>query len=122
MILRHFHIEIRTGVSNVLGSEDGAFLADQQGRTERIAANIVRANGQVAYFEALDTVDVQALVYHSVLDDGIAFARSHAACSQAVPGCFDMALHPFLNFRDIFFAILNRLVSPLLVGVEYVGR
>lgn len=36
MILRHFHIEIRTGVSKVLGSEDGAFLADQQGRLKSI--------------------------------------------------------------------------------------
>lgn len=60
---------------------------------ESITAHIIRTDGQIADLQALDAVDVQALVENAALGrDAAALARSHATCSQGVPGCFDMTL------------------------------
>lgn len=60
---------------------------------EGIAANIIGTDGQIADLQALDAVDVQTLVEDTAVGgDVAALARCHAACSQGVPGCFDVAL------------------------------
>jgi hypothetical protein len=91
MVLRHLHIQSRTTVSKILTRQHGALLANQQRSTVRVAAHVVGANGQVSDLEALDAMDVEAVVEDAVLDDGVTFAGSHGACSEGVPCCFDVA-------------------------------
>lgn len=84
-------------------------------------------------------MDVQALVHNSMLNDGIAFFGGHAACSEAVPGGFDVTLHwgyclaicilihenflltPFFDVCNIFLAIFDRFPSSLLARIEHIG-
>lgn len=91
MIVRHLHIQRRARVPEILTRQDGTLLANQQGGAVRVAADIVGADGKVGNLEALDAVDVEALVEDAVLDDGVAFARGHGAGAEGVPGCFDVA-------------------------------
>lgn len=92
MVLRHPHIERAAAVPEILGREHGALFADQQRGAVRVAADVVRADGQVGDLKVLDAVHVQALVQHAVLDDAVAFLRRHRARAQRVPGRFDVAL------------------------------
>jgi hypothetical protein len=57
-----------------------------------VTADIVRANGQVRNLQALDTVDVEALIEHTVLDDAVTLLRGHGARAEGVPGCLNVAL------------------------------
>jgi hypothetical protein len=57
-----------------------------------VASDIVRANGQVRNLQALDAVDVEALVEHTVLDDAVALLGGHGARAERVPGSLDVAL------------------------------
>lgn len=115
MVVRHPHLKSGAGVAKVLGSQDGGFLADEQsslrdftvnnldsrvflssGRTYAVgvAADVVRADRQVCDLQALDAVDVQALVDNTtVLGELVALPWRHAASSEAVPGGLNMALH-----------------------------
>ena len=45
----------------------------------RVAAHIVRANTQVSHLEALNTVDIQALIEDTMLDDAVALLGCHGA-------------------------------------------
>jgi hypothetical protein len=91
MVLWHLHIQSRTTVSKILTRQHGALLANQQRSAVRVAANIVGTDGQVSDLETLDAVDVEALIQDAVLDDGVAFARSHGTCSEGMPCCLDVA-------------------------------
>jgi hypothetical protein len=86
-----------------------------------VAANIVRANGQIGNLEVLDTVDVEALIEHTVLNDAVALLRGHGASlisqmmnvagvertyTKTMPSRLNMSLHPFLNMLDILLTIL----------------
>jgi hypothetical protein len=57
-----------------------------------VTSDIVRANGQVRNLQALDAVDVEALVEHTVLDDAVALLGGHGARAERVPGSLDVAL------------------------------
>ena len=57
-----------------------------------VTAHIVRANGQVRNLQALDAVDVKALVEHTVFDDAVTLLGSHGARAEGVPGGLDVAL------------------------------
>ena len=55
-------------------------LLDCIGRDDlRVAADVVGADRKVSDLEALDVVDVQALIEHTVLDDAVALLRGHRA-------------------------------------------
>lgn len=62
MVSRHLHIERGTTVAKILSSKDSTLLTNEQRSRVRVAANIVRADGQVSNLEALDTVNIEALV------------------------------------------------------------
>jgi hypothetical protein len=57
-----------------------------------VTSDIVRANGQVRNLQALDAVDVEALVEHTVLDDAVTLLGGHGARAERVPGSLDVAL------------------------------
>jgi hypothetical protein len=99
MIIRDLHLQSLATVAQVLGNKHSALLTNQEGRgicriiisqksqesrrkqvlLTSVAANIVRADGQISYLEVLDTVDVQALVEHAVLNNAVALFRGHGA-------------------------------------------
>jgi hypothetical protein len=91
MIRRDLHVERLTFITQILGRQHGALLADEQRSRVRVAADVVRADGQVGNLEASYAVHVEALVEHAVAYDGVAFARRHRAGAEGVPGCFDVA-------------------------------
>jgi hypothetical protein len=57
-----------------------------------VTSDIVRANGQVRNLQALDAVHVEALIEHTVLDDGVTLLGGHGARAERVPGGLDVAL------------------------------
>jgi len=57
-----------------------------------VTSDIVRANGQIRNLQALDAVNVKALIEHTVLDDAVALLGSHGARAKGVPGSLDVAL------------------------------
>jgi hypothetical protein len=112
MVSRDLHIQIGSRVAQVLRNQDSALFTDKESslsvvivsvwqspretkkrdtHAESIAAHIVRADRQVADFEPLDTMDIEALVNNaSVWRDRVALSRSHAARAEAVPGCLNV--------------------------------
>jgi hypothetical protein len=91
MVLWNLHIQRLARVSEILARQHGALLANQQRSAVRVAADVVRADGQVRDLEALDAVDVEALVEDAVFDNRVAVARGHGARAEGVPCCFDVA-------------------------------
>jgi hypothetical protein len=111
------HLKRIATISQILRRQDSTLFADEQGSLftslasiitiitqlegstyrESVTPNIVRTDTQVRDLEVLDAMDIQALVEDTVLDDVVALAGRHAACSQGMPGCLAVALHPFLN-------------------------
>ena len=67
---------------------------------ESVAANIVRADGEIRHLQVLDAVDVQSLIQDTMLDNAITLLGSHATCSKRVPGGLDMSLNPFLDMSN----------------------
>lgn len=118
MVRRHLHIQRLPGVPQVLADEHCGLLADQQSRRVSVAPDIVRADTQIRNLEPLDTVDVQPLVQHAVLDDAVALTRRHGAGAQAVPGALDVALDPLLDGLDVALVVLELLVAVHPVRVE----
>jgi hypothetical protein len=57
-----------------------------------VTSNVVRADGQVRNLQALDAVDVEALIEHTVLDDAVTLLGGHGARAERVPGGLDVAL------------------------------
>jgi hypothetical protein len=57
-----------------------------------VTADIVRAERQVRNLQALDAVDVKALVEHTVFDDTVTLLRGHGARAEGVPGSLDVTL------------------------------
>lgn len=112
VVSRDLHIQIGSRVAQVLRNQDGALFTDKESslsivivsiyqrsretkkrntHAESVAAHIVRADRQVADFEPLDTMDIEALVNNaSVWRDRVALSRSHAASAEAVPGCLNV--------------------------------
>lgn len=91
MIRRHLHIQRPPRVPEILCRQHSALLADKQRRAVRVAADVIRADGQIRDFQPLDAVHVEALVEDAVLDDRVALAGRHGARAQAVPGGFYVA-------------------------------
>jgi hypothetical protein len=91
MVVWNLHVQRLARVSKILARQHGALLANQQGGTVRVAANVIGTDGQVSNLEALDAVDVEALVENTVFDDGVAVAWGHGARAEGVPCCFDVA-------------------------------
>jgi hypothetical protein len=91
MVVWNLHVQRLARVSKILARQHSALLANQQGGTVRVAANVIGTDGQVSNLEALDAVDVEALVENTVFDDGVAVAWSHGARAEGVPCCFDVA-------------------------------
>lgn len=79
---RHLHLQRVSTIPKVLSDNHGGFLANQQSRAVSVAADVVRADGQVGAFEALDAVHVQARIEDAVFDDGVAFAGGHGAGAE----------------------------------------
>lgn len=77
MVIRHLHVKRRTTVAQVLTSQDSALLTNEQRSRVGVAADIVGADGQVSNLEALDAVDIEALVQDTVLDDAVAVPGRH---------------------------------------------
>ena len=91
MVVRNLHVESRAGVAQVLTGQHSALLADQQRSGIRVAADVVGADGKIGNLEALDAVDVEALVEHAVLDDGVALAWCHGTGTERVPSGLDVS-------------------------------
>lgn len=53
-----------------------------------------------------------------MLDDGVSFAGSDGAGTEAVPCGLNVAGNPFLDLGDVVTAVLERIADLLLVGVE----
>lgn len=92
MIVRHFHVESAATVAQVFGCQHGALLTNEQRSAVGVAADVVRTDGQIGNLQALDAVDIEALVEDAVLDDAVALLGSHGARAQGVPGGLDVAL------------------------------
>lgn len=90
------------------------------GKSE-LTSNVVRADREISNLEALDAVDVKALIEHTVLDDAVALLGRHGAGSQAVPGALDVALDPLLDGLDVLGAVLQLVADLLVVRVEVAG-
>lgn len=118
MICGHGHVESVARVAEILSHEHGGLLANEEGGRVGVAADVVRADGEVGDLETLDAVDVESLVEHAVLDDAVALPGRHGAGSEAVPGGLDVALDPLLDRRDVLLAVLELLADVRLVGVE----
>lgn len=69
MVIRHLHVESATTVAQVLSSEHSALLANEECSRVRVAADVVGADGEIGDLEALDAVDIEALIQDTVLDD-----------------------------------------------------
>jgi hypothetical protein len=92
VVFRNLHVESTATVSQVFGGQHRALLTNQQRSAVGVAADVVRADGQIRDLQALDAVDVEALVEHTVLDDAVALLGSHGARAERVPGGLDVAL------------------------------
>ena len=92
MVVRDLHVESGARVAQVFAHEDSALLADEKSGRVGIAADVIRADGQIGDLEVLGTVDVEALVEHTVLDDRVALLGRHAAGSERVPCRLEEAL------------------------------
>jgi hypothetical protein len=92
VVLRDSHVQSAATISQVFGGQHGALLTNQQRSAVGVAADVVGADGQIGDLQALDTVHVEALVEHTVLDDTVALSGSHGARAQGVPGGLDVAL------------------------------
>lgn len=79
---RHLHLQRITTIPQILGYKHSRLLANQERRAISVAADIIRADGQVSDFEALDAMDVEARVEDTVLDDAVAFFGCHAAGAE----------------------------------------
>lgn len=91
MVVGDLHVEGAAAVTQVLSRKHGALLADEERSRVRVATDVVGADGQVGDLKALNAVDIQALVEHTVLDDGVAVPGSHGAGAERVPGGFNVA-------------------------------
>ena len=141
MILRNLHVERTTRVSKILARQDSALFANEQRGAVRVAADVVGADGQVSDLEALDAVDIKALIEDAVLDDGVTLARRHGARTEGVPCSFDVAccvsvvcihipsskvvrkeweltLSPVNHVLDIFLRVVQVTVDLLLIRVQ----
>jgi hypothetical protein len=85
------HVESAAAVAQVLTRKHGALLSNEERSRVCVATDVVGADGQVGDLEALDAVDIQALVKNTVLDDGVAVPGSHGAGTERVPGGLDVA-------------------------------
>ena len=83
-----------------------ALLTNQQRCAEGVASDVVRADRQVRYLEVLDTVDIESLVEHTVLDDVVTLSRCHGAGTKRMPSCLNVTLNPLLNVGNVFFGVL----------------
>lgn len=61
---------------------------------EGVAADVVRADGQIGNLEMLDAVHVKALVQDTVLHDAVTILRRHGAGSKRMPCGLAMTLYP----------------------------
>ena len=58
---------------------------------ESVAAHIVRADRQVANLEALNSMNIEALINNTSMGcNGVTLSWRHAARAKAVPGCLDV--------------------------------
>lgn len=139
VVFRHSHVQSTATVSQVLGGQHRALLADEQRSAVGVAADVVGADGQIGNLQALDAVDVEALVEHTVLDDAVALLRGHGARAQGVPGGLDVALGDMLvgdsgnggsgwlkthlgpldDMFDVLLAVWQVLTNGLLVAVKH---
>ena len=92
MVLRNLHVQSAATVSQVFGRQHRALLTDEQCGAVGVAANVVGADGQIGDLQALDAMDVETLVEHTVLDDAVALLGCHRARAERVPGGLDVAL------------------------------
>ncbi len=79
---RHLHLQRITTIPQILRDEHSSLLANKQCGTIRVAADIVRANGQIGAFETGDAVDVEAGVEDAVFYYRVAFFGGHAAGAE----------------------------------------
>lgn len=107
VIIRHLHLQSLTRVSEILCHESRRFLSNCKGHCEGIRSHVVWCDGKVCYFEALDTVDVEAFIEDAMLHDAVPLPGSHGARAQAVPGGLHVALDPFFDGLDVLFGILE---------------
>jgi hypothetical protein len=57
-----------------------------------VTADIVWADRKVRNLQALDAVDVKALIEHTVFNDAVTLLRGHGARAEGVPGGLDVTL------------------------------
>ena len=53
---RYFHLQCVTTVAKILRDEHSSLLPNEEGRATSIAADVVRADGQVGSLETFDAV------------------------------------------------------------------
>ena len=122
MISRHLHLQRSSTVAEILSSKHSTLLTDQQSCAESVAANVVWADTQIRDLQALNTVDIQTLVKHTMLHDIVALPWCHRARSQRVPGRLTVPLYPLLNSSDVLSCVRKRLPDRADVAVDGGGR
>lgn len=120
MIVRHLHFQILAAVAEILGSEHGALLADEQSGGIRVASDVVRADTQVGDLEILSAPYVETRIQYSMLGRLVAFFWRHRARTERMPSGFDMTLDPFLNVLQVTLGVLKVIARADCVGVEEV--
>lgn len=118
MIVGHLHVKCRARVTQVFGNQHSTLLTNQQRSAIGVATHIIRTDGQIGNLQALDTVDVEAFVQDTVLDDGVSFLGGHGTGAQTVPSGFHMALGPFNDMVDVLVCVRQVFADLLLVAVE----
>lgn len=64
-------------LAKIFRSENSALLTDQQSSAVSVAADIVRADGEISDLQAFDAVDIQTLVDDAMLNDAVAVLGTH---------------------------------------------
>jgi hypothetical protein len=64
---------------------------------------------------------IKAFIQDTMLDDAVALLRSHGACSERMPGCFNVALDPFFDVLDVLLGVFEVFVEVALVAVDKAG-
>ena len=95
LILGHSHFQGFPRISEIFRGKDATFLSDQEGGAIGVATkdcqqncrygpdtpfylpNVVRTDRQISHLEALDTVDVETFIQHTVFDDAVALLWRH---------------------------------------------
>lgn len=99
VVVGHPHLQGSARVAKILGDERGSLLANEQSGRVGVAADVVGTDGKIGDLEALDAVNVQALVQNTVLDDAVALSGGHGTGLYPMSACVNLCEEPLYLLR-----------------------